>query len=177
MSKCYFLSVAIVVLALSTHSFGQPGGNASGRSQSKMGVKEYEGVIWEFKAIDHETKKTEKTGRFRVKQDALFLVQVKAKGDPNAKPDDKNAAGPRKVIANKLAGGMEGDPTERIGEIDHVNRTDPGELRFLFDLDDKYELSGRAVVSRVSSKSTIWKGYYDDDKKKRWIFELRKIEE
>jgi len=47
----------------------------------------------------------------------------------------------------------------------------------IFDKDDKYKLSGRVVISRTSLKSTILTGYYDDDKKKHWKFELRKIEE
>jgi len=88
-------------------------------------------VIWEFKAIDPATKKTEKVGRFRVKENALFLVKVKEDGsvkekDEKEKPRDKEDLGPRKALAKKSEEATKSDPTERIGEIDRELRTEPG---------------------------------------------------
>ena len=63
-------------------------------------------MIWEFKAIDPATKKTEKVGRFRVKENALFLVKVKEDGsvkekDEKEKPRDKKERGSHEVRSDR----------------------------------------------------------------------------
>lgn len=179
------LALLLSLIAWSTPSFAQPPrilpGNSEGTREGKhFGLKDVEGVVWEFKVIDEKTKKTESTGRFRVKEDALFLVRMKRDVVPADKPaDDKGKLNLRDKFAKKLDESAQTDPTERIGEIDvkYKNLSDPSELRLIFDNDDEYELSGRAVIKRTSQKSTIWTGRYDDQNKKRWKFEVRKIEE
>jgi len=159
MLKRFLLPAVMFAVLAGSNVIAQPPrispGGTSTKHFGKLGNKEYEGVIWEFKAIDPATKKTEKTGRFRVKEDALFLVQVKEveseKGkDAVGKPDAKDAGGLRKALTKKIEETAKADPTVRIGEIDYESRTDPGDLRLIFDKDDKYELSGRAVISRTS---------------------------
>ena len=176
--------VAIIATALCSATYGQPPrvlqGNKSGgdaMANKKLLSKDFEGVIWEFKVIDPKTRKTESVGRFRIKQDALFLVRMKEVGNKEAPTNEKAEVSRRGPLAQTKVAANTIDPSERIGEVDHEYYTEANQVRLNFDTDDKYELSGRAYIKRTSSKSTIWEGYYDDDNKKRWKFELRKIEE
>lgn len=176
------ISLILTVVCCSS-SFAQPPrllpGNKSGEAgNKKSGLKDFEGVVWEFKIINVKTKKTETTGRFRVKQDALFLVRMKETGEKKENLPKEKAEPPlRQAISKKLEDAVVTDLTERIGEIDHEFPTESGEIRLIFDSDDKYELSGRALIKRTSTQSTIWSGNYDDTEKKRWRIELRKIDE
>ena len=98
--------------------------------------------------------------------------------DKEAQTSEKAEGGRRGPLAPTIGAANAIDPSERIGEVDHEYYTDANQVRLNFDNDDKYELSGHAYIKRTSPKSTIWDGYYDDDdNKKRWKFELRKIEE
>ncbi len=69
--------------------------------------------------------------------------------------------------------------SERIGDL--IKQL-AKEYTFRFDEDDDHPLSGLAVVQPdTKSKGGVWRGYYDEfedgKKKKRWRFELRKIDE
>ena len=180
MSTC----VALLVFIDGSFAWGQRPRQPTGNGDAVTGsisipsLKDIEGVVWEFKVIDAKSKKTTSTGRIRIKEDALFLVAMKEVGkqDGDAAPP-KGPFGPLAQIGKKIESVVSNDPTERVGDFDQEHYTESGEVRLNFDTDDNYELSGRAFVKRNSPKASIWSGYYDDTDKKRWKFELRKIEE
>ena len=99
-------------------------------------------------------------------------------GNKETSNSEKVEVSRRGPLAQSIGAANAIDPNVRIGEVDYEYYTEANHVRLNFDIDDKYELSGHAYIKRTSQKSTIWEGYYDDDdNKKRWKFELRKIEE
>lgn len=139
-----------------------------------------EGTIWEYKVIDARTKKTMSTGKVRIKKTAIFAVATKKKTDGKAdtEVDDKPI---KNAIAKRIAAKSDEDAGgERIGDIvtNSKKKRNPNEYTFRFDKDDEHELSGIAVIKRdTKNKGGVWLGYYNDAKKKRWRFEMRKIED
>jgi hypothetical protein len=182
--------------------------------------KDFEGFIWEYKVMQHDetdrSKKTNMTGRLRLKQTALFAVgEVEYAANKDEEEKDENKAGtenePSASPASNLKKRMQGKQpsvqgeggqdikeqvkgvvsqrlkqqseeqtgSERIGDL--IKQL-AKEYTFRFDEDDDYPLSGLAVVQPdATAKGGVWRGYYDEfedgKKKKRWRFELRKIEE
>ena len=67
---------------------------------------------------------------------------------------------------------------ERIGDM---TKSISSEKTFRFDEDDKHPLSGMVVVQPDKKSNGVWLGRYDEfsngKKKKRWRFEMRKIED
>ena len=67
---------------------------------------------------------------------------------------------------------------ERIGDM---TKSKSSEKTFQFDEDDEHPLSGMVVVQPDSKSNGVWIGRYDEfaggKKKKRWRFEMRKVEE
>ena len=74
--------------------------------------------------------------------------------------------------------GEEDTGGERIGDM---TKSKSSEKTFQFDEDDEHPLSGIVVVQPDSKSNGVWIGRYDEfvngKKKKRWRFEMRKIEE
>ena len=71
-----------------------------GNNDSDNGRKDVEGVIWEYKVMEHDEKdrseRTKMTGRLRIKQTALFAVgkvEYTNGGDKEEKDGDKAGAG------------------------------------------------------------------------------------
>ena len=127
--------------------------------QSRNSRHDVEGTIWEYKVIDSKSKDTEDTGQIRVKGTAVFAVS-----SGNDKPL-RNAARQKQATTD----------TDRIGDLDYDKQK---EMKISFDKDDDHALSGTAVVKYdLDADNGTWVGYYSDENKKRWRFELRRVED
>lgn len=154
---------------------------------------DFEGAVWEFKVIDRkekdDTKKTKMTGRFRIKQSAVFsmgdVVTDEAKsenaadgiGDADSRSEAKKQA--RSLLKRRLDMAEEKDlGGQRIGDFSKKGK----EAIIKFDEDDDYPLSGRVELKRdTKEKGGVWFGkyveYLEGNKKVSWRMELRKIDE
>jgi hypothetical protein len=145
-----------------------------------------------------KSKRTKMTGRIRIKQSSVFAVggvevaekteQEAAGDDGGDRPDRLTKRGSSGGVQGELKGLLsqriskakqEGSGGERIGDM---TKSKSSEKTFRFDEDDDYPLSGIVVVQPDTEKSNgVWLGKYDEfsngKKKKRWRFEMRKIEE
>ena len=201
----------------------QRDGNSTNRRQ------DVEGTIWEFKVMDNsesnKSKRTQMTGRVRIKQTSVFAVgkvevadsEQVASGDAAEMMKQFDKDGDRKLNTSELdtllasirggggtskpsgrpskSGGvqseLEGLLSQRIknaseedtgGErIGDMTKSKSSEKTFQFDEDDEHPLSGMVVVQPDSKSNGVWIGRYDEfadgKKKKRWRFEMRKVEE
>lgn len=120
---------------------------ASKKTRPGLG-KEIEGAIYQYTATRQSQGKTEKLeGKIRIDGKGIFELPLK-----------------------RLAPERE----KRVGDI----LTEKEETQLVFNNWD--QLSGRAHVKKDKDKTQrndLWVGYFDDAGKKRWKFELRKIDD
>lgn len=178
----------VLIVSFSNEATAQPGsirGLAENLRDSVEGRNDVEGGIWEYKVRKRNgDKATVLIGKFRVKENAAFDVPGSAKGSllgGEANEDSPNRParlGIRDRIAESNRGG------ERIGDVNYSqsnNSTNATpKVSFRFDTDDDHPLSGTAQAKYDTRHGGgVWRGSYveqRDGKKKRWTFELRKVE-
>jgi len=183
MTKPAVLILAVAFAAASSSAEAQGIRNKLRPNEVKVKVEnadagrnDLEGVIWEYKVLDAKTKKTQRSGTFRIKGTAVFaILEASENGDGKDQPV-------RAALADRIRAKNSGDVgDERIGDVvyDKSDRSNnPIEITIRFDEDDKHELSGIAVVKRdTKNKGGVWLGRYDDEEDHRWRFEMRSIEE
>lgn len=108
-------------------------------------------------------------------------LKRRVEGGPGAKTGSNKLEGEMKGLLSQKIGKAREEDTggERVGDL---TKDKSSERMFRFDEDDKYELSGVVVVKPDTKKRNgVWLGRYDEfvdgKKKKRWNFEMRKIQE
>ncbi len=188
-----FLSFVCLVLmmGLSVEAKAQPGsirGLAENLRDSVEGRNDIEGGIWEYKVRERSgDKATVLVGKFRVKESAAFDVPGSAKGSlltEEKGADEGSSSRPRLGVLDRITESNRGG--ERIGDINYKrsnNSTNATpKVSFVFDTDDDHPLSGTAQAKYDTRHGGgVWRGTYveqrDDGKKKRWTFELRKVED
>lgn len=110
--------------------------------------KEIEGAVYQYTATRQAQGKTEKLeGKIRLDGKGIFELGMKRVAPEREK---------------------------RVGDI----LTEKEETQLVFNNWDR--LSGRAHIKKDKDKTQrndLWVGYFDDSDKKRWKFELRKIED
>ncbi len=155
--------------------------------------QDVEGMVWEYKVIDNNetdrSKQTKMTGRLRIKQSAIFAVG-KASGQNVESEPEKSA--PKQGRGAGLRGQRQGRFSQRSrnapnqqtsgDRVGDLSKSTSKEKTLQFDEDDDYPLSGIVVVQPdADRKNGVWLGRYDEfsdgKKKKRWRFEMRKIDE
>lgn len=162
------------------------------------------GTAWEYKVIDRKKKETVLKGEFVVAKNSVFAV-VDQENEPDRSASSEKVADPvgdkkrskrdakkldkQNQPAQKTETAQSRKPrrlakseprTERIGEIVTGKKTKSkrnlNQYTFRFDKEDAHKLSGVAVVKRDAKQVGVWVGHYNDTSKKRWRFELRKID-
>ena len=207
-----FMMVILMITASDSLAQGRRQGKTGGRRQgggltiqrdgnSTNRRQDVEGTIWEFKVMDNnesnKSKRTQMTGRIRIKQSSVFAVgnvevaekngQGAAGGEAGDKPNRSTKRGSSGDVQSELKGLLsqrinkvkqEDTGGERIGDM---TKSKSSEKTFRFDEDDDYPLSGMVVVQPDGKSNGVWLGRYDEfsdgKKEKRWRFEMRKIEE
>ena len=162
------------------------GANNDSDNDSDDKRNDFEGAVWEFKVIDRKekdkSKQTKMTGRLRIKQTAIFSIGDVDRGEKNKAAPDNKTRGDGKlkdIVADRLKSAMQDDVgSERIGDVSKKGK----EYVFQFDQDDDHPLSGRAELKPdAKQKGGVWFGkyveYLEDNKKKSWRMEIRKIDE
>jgi hypothetical protein len=130
--------------------------------------------------MDSKKKETVSTGKLRVKGNAVFALPSDSRD--GRKPEEAGGGGDResikKAIAQRIRSKTESDTGgERIGDVSKKSSSS-SEVTIRFDKDDDHYLSGIAVIKPdTQKKGGLWVGRYDDEKRKRWRFEMRKVEE
>lgn len=99
------------------------------------------------------------------------------------------ASGGNGQLGGRLGGLLAGGGPPQVGQTPEVSermgdlaKQKSNELQFRFDEDDSYPLSGRSTIKPdKNDRGGLWIGSYDEfvngKKKKRWRFEMRKVEE
>lgn len=178
---------------------------ATGGSSNRR--NDLEGGIWEFKVLDQKSRDTMLVGKVRIKDSAAFDVAGSAKGrlldDAEASeaadseapsgpfgrtpPFARSLQSPQKLgVLDRVAEGNRGG--ERIADInyDRTNTRSSGQrakqITMLFDRDDEHPLSGDVRLTYDTRNRTgVWRGTYYEEleggKKKKWLFELRLVED
>jgi hypothetical protein len=120
MWKCALLSCLITAIYCGpTSAQGRAGllKGLQGNNESDNRRKDVEGVIWEYKVMEHDerdrSERTKMTGRLRIKQTSIFAVgKVEyannvakgEQGDDKAGAGNESAAGPRGALRERLLG-------------------------------------------------------------------------
>jgi hypothetical protein len=179
----------------------QGGGLTIQRDASTDKRQDVEGTIWEFKVMDNnesnKSKRTKMTGRLRIKQTSVFAVGEVELAEKTGEPASGDEGGDRpkrftkRGSSDDTQGELKGLLSQRINKakqedtggerIGDMTKSKSSEKTFRFDEDDKHPLSGMVVVQPNQKSNGVWLGRYDEfdngKKKKRWRFEMRKIEE
>ena len=161
--------------------------------------QDVEGTIWEFKVMEsnesNKSKRTRMTGRIRIKQSSVFSagkVEQTGQQEPSDKGGDQPNRSTQRGPSGNKQGELKGLLSQRINKaneldmggerIGDMTKSKSSEKTFQFDEDDEHPLSGIVVVKPdTTNRNGVWLGRYDEfsngKKKKRWRFEMRKIEE
>ncbi len=180
----------VLIVGFSCKANAQPGsirGLAENLRDSVEGRNDVEGGIWEYKVRERSgDKATVLVGKFRVKESAAFDVSGSAKGsllEEEKGADEGSSNRPRLGVLDRISESNRGG--NRIGDISYSRSNNSSnatpKVSFEFDTDDDHPLSGTAQVKYDTRHGGgVWRGTYNekrDGKKKRWTFELRKVED
>jgi hypothetical protein len=109
---------------------------------------EIEGTLWIYKAtIDSKNKSM--SGKIRMDDNAIYEVSEKG------------------ALARRIA-----EKEKRIGDV----LTERGDKQKQLVFNESDHIKGRAFVE-YDAKLKMYKGYFNDDDKQRWKFELRRGED
>ena len=158
--------------------------------------QDVEGTIWEYKVLDPKEKDPKKqtlmSGRFRMKQSAIFAVGDAKLENGKGKLAEEPAATSEKQGKSDLRGQLQGLLAQRSNKakeqssggdrIGDISKGGSNKYKYQFDQDDDYPLSGLVEVTLdTKKKNGVWSGNYEEfsggKRVNRWRFEMRKIEE
>ena len=179
MWKCTLLSVMITVAYCGpVNAQGKAGllKGLQGNNDSDNKRNDVEGVIWEYKVIEHDerdrSERTKMTGRLRIKQTALFAVgkvdytKSVEKKEKEEKDDDKAGAGnePPSGPAGALRGRLQGNkPTAQGDGGEALKEQAKGVASQLLKQKSEEQTGSERIGDLIKHNAREYKFRFDED--------------